>query len=67
LTKLPQGNTLIVKGAFNEVLQICTHVQWSEQRLEPLENHRVELHTRYEAFSQLGFRTLAVAVKQLVS
>lgn len=67
LTKLPQGNTLIVKGAFNEVLQICTHVQWSEQRLEPLENHRVELHTRYEAFSQLGFRTLAVAVKQLAS
>lgn len=65
LTELPQGNTLIVKGAFNEVLQICTQVRLGEDRLEPLENHKTELHARYETFSQSGFRTLAVAVKYL--
>lgn len=62
LAALPQGNTLIVKGAFNEVLQICSHGRLNNE-IVLLDDCRMELQQKYEEFSQSGFRTLAVAMK----
>ncbi len=63
LADLPEGNTMIVKGAFNEVLGICTQLQTEENKVVPLESFRTSLIKQYEDFSQSGFRTLAVATK----
>ncbi len=65
LADLPQGNTLIIKGAFNEVLQICSKIQTGEKEVSDLGDFRKDLHLKYEEFSQSGFRTLAVALKPL--
>jgi Mg2+-importing ATPase len=65
LAALPQGNTMIVKGAFNEVLQVCTKIQTGEI-ISDLETARKDLLVKYEAFSNDGFRTLAVAIKPLL-
>jgi Mg2+-importing ATPase len=67
LAALPEGNVMIVKGAFNEVIQICSQIQLSRGVVEPLENHKRELLNQYEAFSQSGFRTLAVAIQPLAN
>ena len=65
LAAMPNGNILIVKGAFNEVVKICTQIQVSENVVQSIEPHFNELQQRFEQFSQSGFRTLAVAIKQL--
>ena len=63
LAELPEGNTLISKGAFNEVLQVCTQIQTGENVISDLAPFRNNLLSKYEEFSQAGFRTLAVATK----
>ncbi|CAN5365593.1 magnesium-translocating P-type ATPase [soil metagenome] len=63
LADLPEGNTMIVKGAFNEVLGICTQLQTDEDKVAPLESFRASLIKQYQDFSEFGFRTLAVATK----
>ncbi len=65
LAALPEGNTMIIKGAFNEVSQICTKIQKSEKEVVDIEGFRSSLNLQYEAFSHSGFRTLAVATKFL--
>ena len=64
LAALPQGNTMIIKGAFNEVSQICAKIQMG-QDVADMEGFRKDLNKKYEEFSQSGFRTLAVAIKLL--
>ncbi len=65
LADLPGGNTIIIKGAFNEVIQICSKIQIGEKEVTDLGPHKDDLLKRYEEFSQSGFRTLAVAMKPM--
>ena len=65
LAELPQGNTLIIKGAFNEVLQVCTQIRTNENVTADILPFRKNLQAKYEEFSQAGLRTLAVATKSM--
>jgi Mg2+-importing ATPase len=55
------GARLVSKGAFREVLDVCTRVGDA-----PLDDDaRRDLSSRFEVWSNQGFRVIAVAVKEL--
>ncbi|MDZ4159854.1 MAG: magnesium-translocating P-type ATPase, partial [Anaerolineaceae bacterium] len=59
-----QGVTrLVVKGALETVLSVCSHVQMGEQPPPLDEPHRSALHRQYETWSEQGYRVLGVAAK----
>lgn len=56
-------NFAVTKGALNIILSICSQVETTAGKLEPIENYQTALHQQYEQFSAAGFRTLGVAYK----
>ena len=54
--------TLITKGAFTEVLAICTTVEVGGQVM-PLESFRARLDEQFAELSAAGYRVLAVATR----
>ncbi len=63
LTALPAGNTLIVKGALNNVLEVCTTVKTASGNIEDIKQHLPEIQKQYQQFSDNGYRTLGLCVK----
>jgi Mg2+-importing ATPase len=58
------GRTLIVtKGAFADVLGVCSKAETPGGEVADIESVRDELEKRFEAFSREGFRVLAVAAR----
>lgn len=56
---------LITKGAFENVLSVCTFVL-DDQKLFPLhESNRAEIGQLFTQWSELGYRVLGVAVKEV--
>ena len=55
------GLTLISKGAFENVLEVCSHVKEKDQIRDLDEEKRADLHKRYAEWSEKGFRVLGVA------
>lgn len=55
---------LICKGAFHNILEICTQVQWDTQLL-PIETHRAELMEQFAQYGAQGLRAIAVCFKNL--
>jgi Mg2+-importing ATPase len=53
----------IVKGAFNEVLSICSYFEGPEERLESIEPKREAIRESFERLSKEGYRTLSVAYR----
>ena len=57
--------TMITKGAFDNILQICTSIQ-EAGTTRPLDNtQRADLDKRYHQWSEQGFRVLGVATKTI--
>ena len=56
----PEGIRLITKGAFRQVLEICTH---SDDGSALDEAARAQLEQRYESWTGSGIRILAVAAR----
>jgi P-type Mg2+ transporter len=65
LTALPKGNTLIVKGALNNVLEVCANVKTADDSIESIDKYQASLQQQYKQFSDNGYRTLGVAVKEM--
>lgn len=62
----PQGmRTLITKGAFDNVLQICTSLQNADGPGLLDDARRLDLKDRYRQWSGQGFRVLGVATKPI--
>jgi Mg2+-importing ATPase len=58
----PQGRQLITKGAFHQVLEICSCL--ADGR--PLDDTRAaELEDRYQGWSRQGIRVVAIAVRRV--
>ncbi|MGZ3633667.1 MAG: magnesium-translocating P-type ATPase [Parachlamydiaceae bacterium] len=55
---------LIIKGAFKEILSICTKVE-GEEALLP--QSLVSLQERFQAWNERGFRVLGLAYKKLLN
>lgn len=60
-------HTLITKGALEQILSICIHVQF-EDNLHPLNDViRADIERRYSEWSEKGFRVLGMATKNIDS
>ena len=58
-------NTLICKGAVEEVLGLCTRVQIKEEVIEVLPDHDAKRRQLADALNGQGFRVIALAYKQM--
>ncbi len=56
---------LISKGAFNQILEICTDVMMKDGTTESLSTHRAKIEDLFEQFGLDGFRVIAVCYKKL--
>ena len=52
---------LIAKGAFLDILSVCSQVEKPDGSLAPLEEYRATLQTHFEEKSKEGFRLLGLA------
>ncbi|KAI9764323.1 MAG: hypothetical protein M1840_008541 [Geoglossum simile] len=58
---------LICKGAFEETLNLCTHIQTSSG-IAPLDTpHRLSLSHRVATLNSNGYRTILIATRQLTA
>lgn len=58
-------STVITKGAFQQVLEVCTHIQKAKEAPTLMsEDDRNQLLERYASFSREGYRTLGICWKQ---
>ncbi|MEZ0370659.1 MAG: magnesium-translocating P-type ATPase [Candidatus Sericytochromatia bacterium] len=62
----PEGNLLVCKGAFEEVLSLCTQVEIQGES-QPISNQEAGLRQQFEAFSREGLRVLGLACRQMGS
>lgn len=65
LTLLPGGNTLVVKGALNNVLEICSQIKTETGTVENIDVHLSAIKQQYQQLSDNGYRTLGVAIKEM--
>ncbi len=59
------GSIMIVKGAFNNVLEICKFAETPEGSLQDLSALRGDIQRQYEGFGAKGLRVLGVAYKNM--
>jgi len=65
LCHLSNGNTLIIKGALNNILEVCTTVKTATGTIESIDKSMPSILQQYQQFSDNGYRTLGVAVKEM--
>lgn len=60
-------NLLISKGAFEQILSICTQIKLSDGTIDRIDLHRKELEKRFEDFGDHGKRVIAICYKSIES
>jgi Mg2+-importing ATPase len=64
LTTHPSGNIMICKGAFNNILEICSRLETAPDTVSDLnDNDRESLQHRFNDLSSQGYRVLGVAYR----
>ncbi|MBG6111451.1 Mg2+-importing ATPase [Flavobacterium sp. CG_23.5] len=58
---------LISKGAFNQIISICTSIRLSDGSVENIESHKTETEKKFNQFGINGFRTIAVCYKNIAA
>ncbi|MDI1306095.1 MAG: magnesium-translocating P-type ATPase [bacterium] len=58
---------LISKGAFNNIISICTTVRLSNGIVEDIEKHKAEIENKYEEFGIKGLRSIGICYKNINS
>ena len=58
-------NTLICKGAVDEVMSCCSHVEVKGEVIEVMPEHDVKRRKLADDLNALGFRVIALAYKQM--
>ena len=59
------GHLLISKGAFKEMLSICTKIRISDGTIAPMGKHKTALEKQFQSFGEKGLRVIAVAYKTI--
>ena len=67
LVRLGTTATLITKGAFDQVLQVCSSVETADGRVADLGPEEERVRSRFVAMSERGLRVLGVAVRDVGS
>lgn len=65
--KTTENSFLISKGAFKEILGICTQIKLSDNTISPIEAHLSELENRFVEFGNKGLRVIAICYKSISS
>lgn len=60
----PEGNLMVTKGAFEEVLALCDTLEQKGELL-PIAPHLAVLKKQFEAFSREGMRVLGLSCRKL--
>jgi len=55
---------MVTKGAFSNVLEVCSYVETSEGAVAGLNEWRERIKRRFENLSEQGFRTLGIAYRE---
>jgi len=63
--KTNKGNFLICKGAFNQIINICSSVRLSDGTTTNIASQQDTIEKKYEAFGQNGLRAIAVCYKNI--
>ena len=63
--RLDKKYMLISKGAFNEILSICTRMQLEDGSISDIADHVDDLNSSYQKFGEGGLRAIGVAYKDL--
>ncbi len=58
-------NTMLTKGAFENILGICTQVQIDNSTIALDDEITSQIHSRYKDWSEQGYRVLGVAIKSV--
>ena len=58
-------DTMLTKGAFENILSICTQAQMGDKTVPISGELTTQVHQRYQDWSEQGFRVLGVAVKPM--
>lgn len=56
---------LITKGAFTEILGICSQVKLSNGNIEPISAYKSEIENRFEQFGVKGLRAIGICYKNI--
>jgi len=60
-------NILISKGAFTQILSICTSIRLSDGSLGPIAAHQAALQKTFEGFGDNGLRAIGICYKTINS
>jgi P-type Mg2+ transporter len=56
---------LITKGAFTQILGICSQVKLSNGNVENISSHQTEIESRFEEFGVKGLRSIGICYKNI--
>ena len=65
--KTDKESLLISKGAFNEIMSICTGVRISNGVAEPMEKHKAAIGAKFEALGLDGLRAIGICYKNITA
>ena len=65
--KSDKEKMLITKGAFNQIISICSKIKLSDDTIGNIETHRQDIETRYEQFGINGLRAIGICYKNIVA
>ncbi len=58
---------LISKGAFAQILSICTKIKFGNETIENIDKHKQALEEKYTKYGNEGLRAIAVCYKSIAS
>lgn len=56
---------LICKGAFTQILGICSKIVVSDSKIEDISNHQTAIQNKFEQFGKDGLRVIAIGYKNI--
>lgn len=63
--KISDGNLLVSKGAFKEMLSICTKIRLADGSIADKTNEEANLNKQFESFGEQGLRVIAIGYKPI--
>ena len=63
--KTDKENLLITKGAFSEIMQICSKIKLDNESVEDIDSHKAEIEKKYEQFGIDGLRVIGICYKNI--
>ncbi len=63
--KTDKENLLITKGAFTQIIGICTKIKRDDESVESIDSHKAELEKRYQQFGMDGLRAIGICYKNV--